>query len=242
MTDPHSAAEPRSGMTFRAWEGFALWFLVFIVAGFAYQPIGSEDCAPGVACDLRQVAAYLLLPALFLAGAWTWMRVIHKGSLADLGVRRPTRSAIWVGIGYGFGGRFLALIADVATRRIVETVNRRPPKTPEQIDLPSAPSVWFWIGVALAVVALAPVAEEIVFRGLTYLGIRARGGPTLAIIVTSVFFAVTHIEPLLMPPLFVLAVMLARLREERDDLVPSIVAHATFNLIGFAALFAQHVV
>lgn len=229
------------GVRIRAWEGFSLWITVFVIAGFAYQAIGPQGCDSGLSCDLRQIASYMLLSVLFFVGAAVWMRVFHRAGLGALGLRRPTRSAIWIGIGYGLGGRFAAMVADVATYRIVDAIRGTPPTTPEQIDLPATPSAVFWVGVALAVVAFAPIAEETLFRGLTYIGVRARGGPTMAIIVTSIFFAVTHIDPLLMPPLFVFAVILGRLRESRDDLVPVIVAHATFNAIGFAALYFQHV-
>ena len=51
-----------------------------------------------------------------------------------------------------------------------------------------------WLpALLLALVVLAPVSEETLFRGFLYKGIAAsRGGPTLAIIITSVAFALLH--------------------------------------------------
>jgi membrane protease YdiL (CAAX protease family) len=241
VNDLPTAPGPSETTRFRSWEGFSLWATVFVVAGFAYTALGVDNCETGVACDLRKVASYLLLGVLFLIGAIVWMRLVHGTGLGPLGLHHPTRAAIWVGLGYGLGGRFLAMVTEAANYRIVEAVRGRAPETPEQIDLPGTPSVWFWIGLFVAVVIVAPLAEEVIFRGLTYVGIRARHGATTAIIVTSLFFAVTHIEPLLMPPLFVFAVVLGRLRESRDELMPCVVAHAAFNSIGFTALFIQHV-
>lgn len=242
MNDATPETGSPNATRFRSWEGFSLWATVFVVAGFAYQAVGADSCDSGVVCDLRKVASYLLLGVLFLIGTVVWMRLVHGTGLGPIGLRRPTRAAIWVGLGYGLGGRFLAMITEAATYRIVDAVRGRPPETPEQIDLPGAPSMAFWIGLFVAVVVVAPLAEEMIFRGLTYVGIRANHGATTAIVVTSLFFAVTHIEPMLMPPLFVFAVVLGRLRESRDDLVPCIVAHAAFNSIGFTALFLQHVI
>ncbi len=56
----------------------------------------------------------------------------------------------------------------------------------------------------------------------------------LATLLSSVFFALLHFEPVILPALVVLAVALCWLFEKTGSLIPPIVAHATFN--SFAAI------
>lgn len=53
-----------------------------------------------------------------------------------------------------------------------------------------------WLpALLLALVILAPVSEETLFRGFLYPGIAAsRAGPVVAIVVSSVAFAVLHVQ------------------------------------------------
>jgi membrane protease YdiL (CAAX protease family) len=82
--------------------------------------------------------------------------------------------------------------------------------------------------IAIAVVA-APVTEELVFRGCLYGVLRQVGGRAVAIIVTSVLFALIHAHLASMPGLLMLAVCLSLIYEFTGSLWAPIALHALFN-------------
>jgi membrane protease YdiL (CAAX protease family) len=95
-------------------------------------------------------------------------------------------------------------------------------------------------------VLVAPLLEEWFFRGALYralrqaLGDRTRfASTTLAVVISAVLFALAHGEPLQFAGLAFLGVVLAVLVERTRRLVPSVVTHASFNAVAFAALLVQ---
>jgi membrane protease YdiL (CAAX protease family) len=85
-------------------------------------------------------------------------------------------------------------------------------------------------------VALAPVAEEFIFRGMLYPFVKQLGFPKLALVGTSFLFALIHADKAIFIPLFVLALALTWLYEETDNLLAPIVAHSLFNAANLAVL------
>jgi hypothetical protein len=96
------------------------------------------------------------------------------------------------------------------------------------------------LGIALTVLlacVAAPVVEEIVFRGVLLSALRDRWGSAAGIGVSSAVFALVHVVPFAVPPIFVLAIALGRLFVRTRSLWVPIAAHALFNGIGVAALY-----
>jgi membrane protease YdiL (CAAX protease family) len=96
-----------------------------------------------------------------------------------------------------------------------------------------------WAGrITLGAVAilLAPIAEEILFRGILYPAIKQAGYPQLALWGTVLLFAFVHMNAATFVPLAVLALFLTALYERTDNLIGPIVAHALFNALNFATL------
>jgi membrane protease YdiL (CAAX protease family) len=108
--------------------------------------------------------------------------------------------------------------------------------------------------IVLVVIIFGPAVEELIFRGALFNGLYRLGGlvsvrlsgkddsrrtPSrvsfiLSALLSSAIFAVLHLEPVLVPTIFILAVILCTLFERTGSLLPSFVAHATFN--SFAVL------
>ncbi len=102
-----------------------------------------------------------------------------------------------------------------------------------QLDLRGAGFI-----LALIVVAvIAPVAEELFFRGFLYAGLRKRAGVVGAMLISSVFFTALHLSIGLFIPIFVLGLFLAWLYEYTGSLYPGIFLHAANNGIALAILF-----
>jgi membrane protease YdiL (CAAX protease family) len=93
------------------------------------------------------------------------------------------------------------------------------------------------IYLAFATILLAPVAEEMLFRGIIYPMLKRTGFPRLALWITAFFFASIHMDLAVFVPLLFLAVMLTLLYEWTNNLLACIVLHGLFNAANFAMLF-----
>jgi hypothetical protein len=89
-----------------------------------------------------------------------------------------------------------------------------------------------WVVLAVAVVALvlvAPTAEELVFRGL---GFAAFG--RFALPLTTALFAIAHGLPVLLIPVAIAGLVLGLLRERTGSLLPGLGVHMSLNAIALA--------
>jgi len=82
---------------------------------------------------------------------------------------------------------------------------------------------------------LAPLAEELVFRGLLYGWLAGRWSNLVAFVVSSLAFAAAHTEPLHILLVLPLGFWFGWLRWRTGSLVPTIVAHMINNTIAVAA-------
>jgi CAAX protease family protein len=91
----------------------------------------------------------------------------------------------------------------------------------------------------------APVLEEWFFRGVVFRALEAgAGGPGavatfVAAVTSAALFALAHAEALQFAGLALLGVVLAYLVARTRRLVPSVITHASFNSVAFAALLVQ---
>ncbi len=83
--------------------------------------------------------------------------------------------------------------------------------------------------MVLAAVLVAPVCEEIVFRGYLYPLLKKYSGATAAVFCTSLFFAAAHGHLAAMIPLGVFGVLLVFLYEKTGSLWAPVAAHFLFN-------------
>jgi len=108
---------------------------------------------------------------------------------------------------------------------------------PERIEtrarglVDAAQGAWF-IVLFVVVVIGAPLVEELVYRGFIQGGLQTRIGSTWALIFTSVWFTVVHLEPVEFPGLFAIAVVLGLCYRRTQRLGLSIVTHLAFNATG----------
>ena len=89
--------------------------------------------------------------------------------------------------------------------------------------------------LAASALILAPITEELMFRGLIQWGMTGLVGKFPALIFSSLLFALSHakiIELKLIPLVFVQGVMLGLPVAVVQSLSPSILAHSTANLPG----------
>ena len=90
----------------------------------------------------------------------------------------------------------------------------------------------------LLLAVLAPIVEELVFRGLLYGWIAGRWNSLAAWLVSSLAFAAAHWEPAHVILVLPLGLLFGWLRRRTDSLLPSLFAHIVNN--GFALLAAVY--
>jgi uncharacterized protein len=212
---------------------------------------------------LDSAVAGVVIGGFWLAVTWMRSFGKKVGySLAPLGFSRP-RGGILTGIGagvaVGVGGFLLSMIVTPLSVLVLERLGY---STELTIQQPFMEGLVGWVqespGVAvpaivLVVVLFGPAVEELVFRGAVFNGLYRLGalistrsvgaehskGSTSKIIfvsaalASSILFALLHLEPVLLPILLLLAITLCALFQRSGSLLPSFVAHATFN--SFAA-------
>jgi hypothetical protein len=90
---------------------------------------------------------------------------------------------------------------------------------------------------AIATIVIAPLGEEVLFRGILYPWIKRMGFPRLALWGTAVLFGTIHFNLAALVPLTLLAMVLIWLYEYTGNLLASITTHCLFNAANFVALY-----
>jgi membrane protease YdiL (CAAX protease family) len=141
-----------------------------------------------------------------------------------LALRRPTswRTAIKIGIGVGIGIIVLTLLLTP-----VLEPGREQGVTPDTWQ-PEHLAAYVANGIVVAVVA--PIVEELTFRGLGY-SLLAPYGRWTAIIGTGLAFALAHGLLDAFPLLAAFGVGLAYLRSRVDSVYPGMIVHGLFNAV-----------
>ena len=88
--------------------------------------------------------------------------------------------------------------------------------------------------ILLAFLLVAPVAEEIFFRGVVYNAWLRERGPWVAVIGSAALFAAIHTSLFALVPIFALGVTLALLYRRTGSLASTMALHAGFNAISVA--------
>ena len=86
-------------------------------------------------------------------------------------------------------------------------------------------AVWFFFVGAI----VAPLVEEIFFRGFLFQGFRQRYGWVAGIVISSAIFAAAHIDPVALIPTFLLGAVLAYVYHRSNSVWPGVILHFMVN-------------
>ena len=100
----------------------------------------------------------------------------------------------------------------------------------------SAPP-WLFLLVGLTAAVLAPIAEEIYFRGYVFRAYYEQKGPVQAYLFSAALFALVHLNPQAFWPIFAVGLFLAWLYRHTGSIVPGMLAHAFNNALAFSFLY-----
>jgi len=86
-------------------------------------------------------------------------------------------------------------------------------------------------------VIVAPVVEEVFFRGFVFAGLRQRYDWKKAAVISSALFAVIHATPTAVIPIFILGCIFAYLYHRSDSIWPAILMHVSTNALALGLAY-----
>ena len=84
---------------------------------------------------------------------------------------------------------------------------------------------------------VAPLVEEITFRGIVFPSLKAAWGTAPALLVSGGIFGVVHLQPTIAVPLALIGIALAMVFMRTRSLWSAIVAHCAFNTVSLLLAF-----
>ena len=164
---------------------------------------------------------YTVISFLIALIAFGWL--LHKKQMLHMSSRDVKGSQLLFCVGIGLG---LALISKIA---IVLGVLSQEPITEQNV-----PDPFFWAVSLATTVALIPIVEELLFRGILFGSFCRAFSYKIAIVLSAVLFMLVH-SMVSWLSVFVIGVLLAWLYWQTDNLAVTMVIHGTTN---FGSLLA----
>ena len=183
----------------------------------------------GVNTQFLQNIGVLLLEMIYIlpvALIFLWRRIHWK----HLGFGKFTLNVMGMGCGLLIGGYAIIIVHNSILYvfgispqgdQIFELFN--------ELDSP----LWFFITGAV----IAPVVEEIFFRGFLFQGFRQKYGWMPAIFLSSAIFGAAHLDAVSLIPTFVLGCVLAYVYHRSNSVWPGILFHAAINTFSLLTVY-----
>lgn len=198
-----------------------------LIVAFVGAAFGAslEDPPPAVniAATVVQDVAFVAVPLLLS------LLVARRVAPEWFGLRRtPLLSAIGITVGLAF--LYLVLTGIWAGVLGLD----EPDRLPDSLGVEQSTAAL--IAVCVLVTVIAPIAEEMLFRGFMFGALRNWRGPIVSALITGILFGAIHAggtELQFLPPLALLGVLLALLRLWTGSLLPCMVVHAINNCVAF---------
>jgi CAAX protease family protein len=204
------------------------WFaLVGALAALSYTAtIAGGDIPDDVLYQWSTAALALVQYAVILAIVLLISRGIPR---AALGLRRPTSWPRALGL---VVAAYVGIAVLTVLLNLVLKAGEEQGLVPKEWDSShAAPFIANFAVVAL----VAPVVEELTYRGLGFAVTRDRWGAWPAIAITAVAFGLAHGLFVALPILTLFGVVLAFVRERTNSVYPTMLLHAIFNSVALIA-------
>lgn len=224
---------------FGGWDALLIFLLTALLwqgwLGMAAMPQPAEPIGEFTAATLWGLFAGQIFCLLLLVG-YVWLRGLP--SLGELfGWRR-------LGLGAILGSTLLLMLPGLPLILLSHQVSLHwlagfwPDEGPQALvsSLMHCNDPLLQAGAAFAVVGMAPLVEEMVFRGMAYPMLKRVAGAPLAVFGTSLLFALVHGHIGVLLPLMLFSALLILAYERSGCLWVPTAMHAVFNGINVAMM------
>jgi membrane protease YdiL (CAAX protease family) len=218
------------------WAPFAVMGVVFVVVGTFYAAIVAIAASIDSSIDTANPPESLTLAVtvvqdafLLLAAVLTFKLVFGRVRAADIGLRRIV----------DWRGAILTALAVYAIYWVASGIlSQLFPHQPQQDivkDLKAEDSLAILLGFAVLTCVVAPICEEIFFRGLLFTTFARKLGPRWGALLAGGIFGLIHApNPAVgLLALAVLGVCLCALYWRTQSIIPCMALHALNNSISF---------
>ncbi len=211
-----------------------LLYLGMMLGAFAQHFAGKTS---GGHSTFRTIVATLSFQGAALLFIWCFVREHGVGWREAFGFSVNWKMALILGVAVGSIFLPLGQLLQMASATLMTHLNVKPEIQPAIQALQDTATWTDRVVIGIAAIGLAPIAEELLFRGILYPGIKQAGFPRAALWGTSLLFACIHWNLPTFVPLLLLAVTLTLLYEKTRNLLAPIAAHALFNALNFAMFY-----
>lgn len=164
-----------------------------------------------------------------------YLRIVHPGVLSwpQLGL---TTSKFWDRVALGVGIGILVVVGSALIEAALRAVGINQTQEEMFAGVRNATLPQF-VGVLLAGAVIAPIAEEIFFRGYVFTAARRTYGLAPAFILSALLFAIAHLNLQAFVPIFLIGLVFCYVYWRTGSLVPSMIAHVLNNALALISLY-----
>lgn len=215
----------------RAFAGLAFVFVASIVLAAVVVAFDNE-----IESLAAQVAVQGLLAGALILGAFLFASTGFGGlaPAAALGLRRPLRKSVWLSVATYFGYIACALVVALLLSPEQEDIAR---------ELGGDSGVIGAVIAGILVVIVAPVSEEIFFRGFFFAGLRKGMPVAVAAVISSGIWGLLHYTGPgtwgVVVQITVFGLWLSWLFERTGSIYPTIAVHMINNAVAFTVLMSS---
>lgn len=202
-----------------------LMAFILIEAHFVGQIVFRESQMPPLLFLFEEIINALILISVTLY----FVKWRYNEAVTNLGLHtRMVAKNIGIGILTGF----LIWLALISLSHVVRSlIGAGPIEQPLVSRLEGAGNLLDYVVVITSGGIVAPISEEIFFRGFTYTILKAHYTMFIAVVLTNLLFFVVHLSPWWFIQVFAVGVMFTVVYEYSGSLVSAIVAHSAVNLL-----------
>jgi len=220
-----------------AWvfTGFALASVIIAGALGGLKALGVSFVSVNEAVFSFVAAALVYILSLTIVIGLPWVIKKYATTKEEIGL---TRLPSWMDIALAPAGFVVYFIASsIIVLAISHLIPGFDVNQTQETGFENLTQRYEYITAFIALVVLAPVAEEILFRGYLYGKLKKYVPVWVAIIVTSVLFGAVHGQWNVALDVFTLSIVLCSLREVTGNIWAGILLHMLKNSIAFYFLF-----
>jgi membrane protease YdiL (CAAX protease family) len=148
---------------------------------------------------------------------------LSKNTWSSLGLRK---FKFWQSLKYIAGWPFVLIGCLAIVAGISALLGYQPPAKSMEESVAIKQQL---LPVFIAVSLFAPLLEEILYRGILFPSIARKYGFTLGIILSSVFFAISHINPIQIVTTIILGPYLCIMYKRLNSIIPGMILHSIHN-------------
>jgi uncharacterized protein len=221
---------------------FSILFLIAVLTGIYFGiarivialKIGERINSSNIT-NLSFSVLYGIQVILMVGVVWFYAIYWRRAGWSDLGFHYYSLiKTIW----YSFLALLLIMLINfvyVILMTRVFKINPPPSKIEELIGNRNVSYILLLVVVSI----IAPVCEEIFFRGFLFQGFKKRWGVAAGILISSALFSAAHLDLYNLLPLMAIGWVLAYVFHKTKSLLPVIFLHATYNLLLILILLSQ---